>query len=107
MTTFTRVSRGTYVGTTDGFTDYTTAPVEGEAIQVRGDPQLYASLKLIESQAPTLFFTPTDYALTAWGSEFVKLSDTVEWAGATFTVKHITTIAPDGYVVAARIVVAR
>ncbi len=105
MTTFTRTAV-TYDETLDSSTASTTS-ITGSAIQVRGRPETYRALSLIESQAPTLLFTPTDYDLHAGSSEFVKPGDTVSWAGQTFTVKDVNPVAPDGVVIVARIVIAK
>ena len=103
MVTFTRTTL-----TIDPATDQataTTTTLTGNAIQVRGDPQRYKELNLVLSTAPTLFFAPTDYNLEAFGSGFVQPGDTVVWASKTYTVKDVTPIAPDGVVIAARIIV--
>ena len=108
MTTFSRVSPGTYDATTDTYTSPSTSTIAGSAIQVRGDPVRYQALSLVLSEAPTLFFVPTDYNLRAFTSEFVMPGDTVEWNEQEFTVRDvIVTSAPDGFVVCSRIIVAK
>ena len=106
MTTFSRI-RQTNDPATDTWSSKVETTIAGAAIQVRGDPQRYKALELIESAAPTLFFTPTDYELQAFTDEFVKPGDTCTWNGLTFTARDVTTIAPDGIVIAARIVVSQ
>lgn len=105
MTTFTR--RTITVSETDGSSTVAETTIAGSAIQVRGKPDTYRALSLIESQAPTLLFTPTDYDLAAGSDDFVKPGDTVVWAGQTYTALGISPVAPDGFVILARIVVQR
>lgn len=105
MVTFTRSVPGTYDPATDTWTGGSTSTITGSAIQVRGDPQKYLALELIMSTNPTLLFTPTVYPLRANTAEFVQAGDTVVWTGVTFTVKDVDPVAPDGFVVIARIVV--
>lgn len=106
MTTFTRTSAGTYDGATGTWSGPATTTITGSAIQVRGTPQRYQALELVLSTMPTLFFTPDDYPLLANTDAFVLAGDTVVWTGDTYTVKDVDPIAPDGYVIAARIIVA-
>lgn len=99
--TFTRSTR-TYTPTTDVSTVAETT-ITGSAIQVRGDPRRYAALGLVLSEMPTLFFSPTTYGDTP------APGDTVVWpdSGHTWTVKDVDPIAPDGVLIAARIVIGR
>ena len=106
-TTFTRTNPGTYDGTTDTFTGAAASTITGSAIQVKGNPSRYAALGLVLSTMPTLFFTPTTYPLLANGTEFVQPGDTVVWSGQTFTVRDVDPIAPDAYVIAARVIVSK
>ena len=99
MITFSRVTQA-HVAATDAVTP-TVTTVTGEAIQVRPSLQRYQALGLVLATMPTLFFTPTTYG------EVPKPGDTVEWADETYTVRDVDPIAPDGVVIAARIVVAR
>lgn len=98
MTTFTRT-----VQTVDPATGLLGTPtittITGSAIRVRGLPQTYQKLGLIDSQAPTLFFTPTTYGDTP------APGDTVVFGGTTFTTLDVSPIAPDGVTIAARVVV--
>jgi hypothetical protein len=105
MITFTRVTQ-TFDETT-GLSTSVTSTITGSAIKVKGKADTYTRIGLVESSAPTLLFTPTDYDLHAHSDEFVKAGDTVSWAGATFTAKDVDPIAPDGFVILARIVVAK
>lgn len=99
--TFTRTTRGAYDETTDTPGTPTVTTIPGSAVQVRGSPNTYLRLTLIESSNPTLFFTPSTYG------DLPKMGDTVTWAGAPCTVADVNPVAPDGVVIAARIVVSR
>ncbi len=99
--TFARTVPGTHDPATDTWTDPTETTITGFAIQVRGDPDTYRDLGLIQSEAPTLFFTPTSYG------DRPQPGDTVTWAGATLTVRDVQPIQPDGVMLAAKVVVAR
>ena len=108
MTTFTRQT--ITPDPTTGIVTPAETTITGSAIQVRGDPQRYRALDLNLSTMPTLFFTPTDYELEANGPDFVMPGDTVPWPSSTspvYTVRDVSPIAPDGVVIAARIVIAR
>lgn len=105
MITFTRTSPGTYARTTGTFTGAATTTITGSAIQVKGDPKRYAALELVLTEALTLFFTPTGYPLLANTDAFVQSGDSVVWNDQTLIVRDVDPIAPDGYVIAARIVV--
>ena len=89
----------------DGRTIETMTRIGGEAIKVRGLPSAYASLGLVEAHAPTLLFTPDDQLTD---DEFVRPGDEIQWSGATFVVRDVNTVNPDGEgVVVARIIVVR
>lgn len=83
-----------------------TSTITGSAIQVRGDSARYRDLGLVLSTMPTLLVTPSAYPLKANTDEFVLPGDTVEWNDQTLTVKDVDPVAPDGYVIVARIIVA-
>ena len=100
--TFTRTTR-TYTAATDTAT-VSSSTVTGSAIQVRGDPQRYAALGLVLTTMPTLFWAPTTYG------EVPLPGDTVVWpetGGSTYTVRDVDPIAPDGVVIAARVVIGK
>lgn len=106
MTTFVRTIPGTY----DALAGvWTTAPstvtFEGNCIAVRGSVQRYQALNLVLSTTVTLFFDRRSYGDRMFTSDFVQPGDTVEWAGVTYSVKDVEPIAPDGIVIAARIIV--
>jgi hypothetical protein len=73
-----------------------------------GDPEEYAAAELVLDTTPLIGFTPSGYPLRAFTPEFVLPSDTTEINGVTFTVaKIMKVVAPDGFVVFARIAVTR
>ena len=104
-TTFTR--RTVTVSESDGSSTVAETTIDGNAIKVRGKPDTYKALSLLQSAAPTLLFTPTNYNLHAHSSEFVLPGDTVVWAGQNFTTIDVDPTALDGFVICARIVVQR
>ena len=104
--TFTRASAGTYDGVADSFTTATTSTIAGQAMQVHGDAQRYDSLGLVLATMPTLFFAPTSYPLAANATAFVEPGDTVVWSGVTYTARDVDPLAPDGYVITARVIVS-
>lgn len=104
MITFTRKTE-TYDASTDTYTNIVTSTVTGNAIAVRGNPERYRALGLALTKSPTLFFSPTEYGLRAFSSDFVQPGDTCSWAGQTFTAQDVDPIAPDGIVIAARIII--
>lgn len=105
MTTFTRTNPGTYDPETGLYSSASTSTITGSAIMVRGKPQRYEALGLNLATMPSLLFTPDDYQLSAFSSDFVQPGDTVSWRGVTYTVQDVEPIAPDGVVIMARIIV--
>lgn len=103
MITFTRTALAVDPATEVAVETVTT--ITGSAIQVAGDPRRYAADGLTLSTMPTLFFTPTTYALRAFTDEFVKPGDTVVWQSVQYVVRAVDPIAPDGFVIVARIIV--
>jgi hypothetical protein len=101
VVTFSKSTPGTYDPNTDMTTGGSTLTVAGRAMKIAGDPVLYAALSLIESENPTLLFTP-DVA-----GVMPALGSSVVWAGESFTVKNINTLAMNGTATAARIVVSK
>lgn len=106
MITFTRVVQ-TYTADTDVMTS-TTSTITGSAIQVQSafkqDKDLYEALGLRRSEAPTLFFSPTTYG------DVPAPGDTVTWPatnGSVYTVRDVDRIAPDGVLIAARIIISK
>ena len=102
MTTFTHSMPGTYDAATDTFAPPETWTLTGSAMQVRGDPDVYKALSLIESEAPTLLWVPEIY-----GDAAPDLGWTCVWSNVTYTVRSVLPLAPDGVVITAKIVVAR
>ena len=99
--TFTHVVPGTHDPEAETFTASSTSTVTGSAIQVQGIPRQYAGLNLVESEAPTLLFTPSTYG------ELPSLGDTIEWNDVVYRVRAIFPIAPDGVAIMARVIVSR
>jgi len=92
----------TYDAATDTDTTPVTVTLSGNAMQVKGDPEVYRTLALIESEAPTLFYAPGTY-----GDDAPGVGWTVTWADVQYTVRSVETLAPDGVVITARIVIGR
>lgn len=99
--TFTRTVPGNYDPETDTDASPSTLTIRGEAVRVRGLPETYRALSLIESEAPTLLFTPEEYG------ERPKPGDTVVWEAQTWTVRDVNPTAPDGVMILARIIITR
>lgn len=104
--TVTRSRPGTFDATTRTWTSPTSTTITGSAFQKRSNPQRYAALGLNLSTMPTLFFTPDDYELMAYTTEFVLPGDSVDWNDLTFKVEAVDPIAPDGFVIAANLIVS-
>ena len=100
-TTVTRNVPGTYDAATDSWSSPSVTTISGSAIQVRGDPDTYRALNLIQSEAPTLFWTPDTYG------DRPLPGDTVEWASTVYTIRDVAPIQPDGVLIAARLIVVR
>jgi|TARA_R110000824_G_scaffold401687_1_gene613611 hypothetical protein len=101
--TFTRTTQGSYNPETDAAT-ITTSTVVGKAVRVAAssaDREKYAGLGLTETEVPVLFFAPTTYGDTP------SVGDTCVWASTKYTTRDVEIIAPDGNVIAARILVSR
>lgn len=99
--TFTKVVPGVYDPETDTWTDADDQSVSGSALRVKGDPETYKSLGLVEHEAPTLLFAPDTYG------EVPALGATVPFGGETYTVKNVDPVAPDGTPIIVRVVVQR
>ena len=99
--TFTHSTPGTYDAATDTWGTPVTTTVTGEAVRVRGDPETYRALGLIQSENPTLLFTPATYG------EAPEPGYTVEWSNVVYTVRDVNPVAPDGVMILARVVVSR
>lgn len=85
-----------------GTSTVTESTVTGEAIKVRGDPQRYQALGLVLTTMPTLLFTPDTYG------EVPQPGDLVTWPetnGIQYTVRDVDTVAPDGVVIVARVII--
>lgn len=99
--TFTQTTPGVYDGATGTWSADATVTVDGFAMKIAGDPDLYTQLGLIESENPTLSFTPSVVGVLP------SLGMTVPWGGQTLTAKHINPLAKNGVATKAHIMVSR
>lgn len=97
--TFTRVTK-THNRATDQMTS-ATSTIEGVAIKVRGNPERYKALGLVEAEAPTLLFFPRVYG------ERIKPGDTIVFRNQKFTARDCEHLEPDGVVINTRVIVER
>lgn len=98
--TFTLTGQGTYNPATDTTTPGLDVTVDGSAVEVRGSLFHYQQLGLIATKARTLLFVPTTFNTAP------LLDSVVVWGGESYTVKNVQLIAPNGDVIAARVVVS-
>jgi hypothetical protein len=99
--TFTLATPGIYDGTTDTFSSATTSTWTGTAQRVAGDAKRYAELNLVESEAPTLLFTPDTLGDTP------ALNSSCSFSGVVYVVRDVNPWAPDGTTRTCRVVVSR
>ena len=99
--TFTSVTPGTYDESTDTWSGGSSSTVTGSAVRVRGNPREDEALELIQSEAPSLLFTPTTYG------QLPALNASVTWNSIVYTVRSVEPVAPDGTAILARVIVAR
>jgi hypothetical protein len=99
--TFTKVVEGSYDSSTNTFSGGSTSTVTGYAEQVAGDPERYRALELVETEAPTLDFTPDTY------NEEPAQDSTVSWGGVTFKTRDVASWKPAGEVISSSVVVVR
>lgn len=97
--TFTHSIAGTYDPSTRAWSGASSSTVAGYAVQVKGKPETYQALGLVESKNPTLLFVPTTYG------EVPAVGWTVTWSSTSFTVRDVDPLAPDGTVISAKVVV--
>lgn len=105
LVTFTKTVAGEYDPITDTTSSPTIVTVSGFAIRRRArsqsDMKKYEALKLVESEAPYLFFVPNQYGtLPPSGS-------TASWNGVNYTIRDIDPLAVDGVAIAAYVVVSK
>ena len=100
-TTFTRRTNTT--NPEDGSHTVAESTVTGSAMRVKGDPHTYTALGLSLTENPTLFFVPDTYG------DVPEPGDEVTWptSGTVYHVADVNPIAPDGVVIAARVVIGR
>lgn len=99
--TFTHVAPGTHDPATAGFGAPVKTTVKGYAMRIPGDPERYRALELIESEAPTLMFTPKTRG------EMPAIDSRVTWGDLDYSVKHLDVVALNGTATSAKIVVSR
>ena len=75
--------------------------ISGVALQIKGDPEEYEALKLIEKAALTLLFVAETYG------EFPPLGASCEWGEMRYQVEATRKVAPDGTAILSRVVVSR
>ena len=75
--------------------------VSGFALQIKGDPEEYEALKLIEKAALTLLFVSETYG------DSPPLGASCEWGELRYQVEAIRKLAPDGTAILSRVVVSR
>lgn len=97
--TITR-STSSYDPTTDSMT-VTSSEIVGVAVRVEGNPITYQRLGLVESEAPTLCFSPRTYGETP------APGDKITWGQVQYTVRDVNPLAPDGVTILAHLVIAR
>lgn len=99
--TFTPAGGGTFTPGTGVLAVSTATAIGGYAIRAKGNPQTYRELGLSEAENPTLFFVPSIYG------DRPVLAARVVFGGLTYAVKSIAPVAPDGTLIAARVIVGR
>lgn len=98
--TFSSASAGTYDPTQDAFSAATTTTVAGYAVQTKPDLDTYEALSLVHASSRTLWFTPSTFG------QLPLVGYTVVWGGVTYTVRSVDSVAPDGTVIGAKVVVS-
>ena len=78
-----------------------TTIISGVALQVKGDPEEYEALKLIQTEALTLLFVAKTYG------DSPPLGASCEWGSQRYQVEATRKLAPDGTAVLSRVIVSR
>ena len=78
-----------------------TTTINGVALQVRGDPEEYEALKLIEKATLTLLFVAETYG------DSPPLGASCEWGELRYQVEASRKLAPDGVSILSRVIVSR
>jgi hypothetical protein len=99
--TFTFTNPGTYTASTDTWSGATTSTVTGTMERVRGDPERYTALELVESEAPTFEFVPDTLG------ELPALNSVTTFGDVVFSCRDITPNAPSGTAYSARLILVR
>lgn len=95
---FTVVTPGAFDPLTETDSPPTSSTVSGWAVELPGDPEEYAAMELIGTEAITLMFAPDTLG------DKPPLGSSIEWAGAARTVKQTFPIRPFGDLVAAKVI---
>src|SRR5262245_17275403 len=103
---FVRETPGIYNPIDDTWTDVPDTTIPGVALAVKGNPDVYAAEGLVLSTMPTLRFVPDAYPLRAHTPEFVMPNDKVLWNGRKFSAERVFPNAPDGAVIASKVVIS-
>lgn len=98
---FVHTTPGAHVESTGQWSEPTEATVEVYAVQVRGDPERYRALELIESEAPTLLIVPVTYG------QMPEIDDEVSWGGVSYKARELILVAPDSTAIMAHVIIAR
>ena len=75
--------------------------ISGVALQVKGDPEEYEALKLIEKATLTLLFVAETYG------DSPPLGAFCEWGELRYQVEATRKLAPDGVSILSRVIVSR
>ena len=75
--------------------------ISGVALQIKGDPEEYEALKLIEKAALTLLFVAETYG------DSPPLGASCEWGEMRYLVEATRKVAPDGTAILSRVIVSR
>lgn len=98
---FVHTTPGTHTESTGQWSEPAESTVEVYAIQVRGDPERYRALELIESAAPTLLIVPVTFG------QMPEIDDEVTWGGVSYKARELTPVAPDSTAIMAHVIIAR
>lgn len=83
-------SGGIYDPLTDAWSGAGPADAQGKAIQIEGDPDRFAALKLVLVDPVTLMIAAGGLTVTP------SVGKLMTWAGVTYTIKDRDPVAPDG-----------
>lgn len=92
----------TYTAATDTMTEAPMA-IYGHAVEVKGDPERYEGLGLVERRPKTLVFVSEFYGV----DDAPSVGDVIEWAGGDWAIKDVGNVGPDGTPIVSRLVVVQ